>query len=373
MQSSIVTPPVGIAAEDVPDLAALVTGAAGPFATVIVSTGRDRPDQVAQVESLWRELRAGLSEQGAPESVLDRAWSAVDAARLDGDALGVVVADGVEPVVMVHDEAADDSATWDTLPSCSTFVEWAQSSPPGVLAVVDRTGADLFATGSEMPVQVVEGEDGPVVRRSAPGGWSQRRFQQRAEMAWEANAAEVADELGRLAADVGARVVVVAGDVRAVREVEQRLPDGVAELVRNASGGRGEGSEGHLEDDVRRWYRTAIADDTVAIVRKFDEEIGQQDRAVTGLAATVDALAMSAVDTLLVQRDVAAGTRIHLGGPDGTMPSMRGDDLEGSRSCPAVDALVAAAWATGARVRLVPSVASMHDGVGALLRFPLGR
>lgn len=370
MQSSIVTPPVGIAAEDVADLSALVTGAEGPFATVIVSTGRDRPDRSAQVDSTWRELRAGLSEQGAPELVLDEAWAAIDAARLDGDAVGVVAAEGVDPVVVTHDEGADEMATWDAVPSCVTFVEWAQSSPPGVLAVVDRTGADLFATGSDLPVQVVDGEDGPVVRRSAPGGWSQRRFQQRAEMTWEANAAEVAEELGRLADDVGARVVVIAGDGRAVREVVERLPSNVAEMVRHASGGRGAGSEGTLEDDVRRWYRTAVADDTVALIRKFEEEIGQQDRAVTGLGATVDALAMSAVDTLLVQRDVAPGTRIHLGGPGGLMPSMRDGDLEESRSCVAADGLVAAAWATGARVRVVPSVGSMRDGVGALLRFP---
>jgi hypothetical protein len=370
MQSSIVAPPVGIATEDVPDLAALVTGDAGPFATVIMSTGRGRPDQATQVESVWRELRAGLSEQGAPEPVLDQVWASIDQARPDGDAVGVVVADGVDPFVMTHDEPAGEMATWDAVPSCTTFVEWAQSTPPGVLAVVDRTGADLFATGSDVPVQVVQGEDGPVVRRSAPGGWSQRRFQQRAEMTWEANAAEVAAELGRLVADVDARVVVIAGDQRAVREVVERLPAGVAELVRHASGGRGSGSEGHLEDDVRRWYRSAVADDTVALIQKFDEEIGQQDRAVTGLAATVEALAMSAVDTLLVQREVATGTRVHLGGPGGLMPSMRADELEGSRAVVPADALVAAAWATGARVRVVPSVGSLHDGVGALLRFP---
>lgn len=369
MQSSIVIPPVGVAADDVPDLASLVGGSTGPFATVVLSTGRDRPDQAAQVEAIWRELRAGLSEAGASERVLDDVWAAFDAARLDGDAVGVVVPDGGAPVVVVHDQPEDELSAWDTLPRVLTFVDWAQSTPPGVLAVVDRTGADLFATGSEVPVQVVDGEDGPVVRRSAPGGWSQRRFQQRAEMTWEANAAEVADELVRLVDDVGARVVVIAGDGRAVREVEQRLPDRVAELVRNASGGRGEGSEGHLEHDVQRWYRTAVADDTVALLQKFDEEIGQQDRAVTGLAATVEALAMSAVDTLLVQRGVGAGTRIHLGGPGGSMPSMRGE-LEGSRSCAAADALVAAAWSTGARVRVVPSSGSMRDGVGALLRFP---
>lgn len=155
-----------------------------------------------------------------------------------------------------------------------------------------------------------------------------------------------------------------------MREVVERVPTGVAELVRHASGGRGAGSEGHLEDDVRRWYRSAVADDTVALIRKFDEEIGQQDRAVTGLSATVDALAMSAVDTLLVQRDAADGTRIHLGGPGGLMPSVRVGDVERSRSCVAADGLIAAAWATGARVRVVPSVGSMRDGVGALLRFP---
>ena len=103
MQSSIVTPPVGIAAEDVPELAALVTGATGPFATMLVSTGRDRADRAAQVESVWRELQAGLAEQGAPASVLDEAWSAIEAARPDGASVGVIVADGSAPIVVTHD------------------------------------------------------------------------------------------------------------------------------------------------------------------------------------------------------------------------------------------------------------------------------
>ena len=63
----------------------------------------------------------------------------------------------------------------------------------------DRLGAELLAvmpTGPDREVRV-EGEELHVTR-SASGGWSQRRFQQRAENRWQQNAGAVAEALTRL-------------------------------------------------------------------------------------------------------------------------------------------------------------------------------
>ncbi|MDF2741972.1 MAG: hypothetical protein K0S88_3342, partial [Actinomycetia bacterium] len=51
-------------------------------------------------------------------------------------------------------------------------------------------------TGPDREVRV-EGEELHVTR-SASGGWSQRRFQQRAENRWQQNAGAVAEALTRL-------------------------------------------------------------------------------------------------------------------------------------------------------------------------------
>lgn len=369
MDTSIDIPRVGIAAEDVPDVAALARSD-GPFVSVVTPTDRHDPNAVHRLESRWRAQREQLAGRGAPEAVLDAVSEAIQEARLEGDGL-VVAANAVTSVTLATDDEVEPFATWDVLPVLCPFVASAQSTPPGVLAVVDRTGADLFATGSELPVEVVEGESGPVVRRSAPGGWSQRRFQQRAEMTWRNNAGTVAEQLQEVAQHIDARVVVLAGDDRAVKEVVEQLPVDLQHLVRHASGGRGEGSEGHLAEDVRRWYRTAVAEDSVALIHKFDEELGQRDRAVVGLEPTVHALGRAAVDTLLLHDAGLADRRLFVRRSEPATLAVREADLEGTDliDAPAADALVVAAWATGARVRIVPSLPELTDGVGALLRF----
>lgn len=354
MDSSLATPPVGVAAEDLPDVAEL-SRMPGPFVSVVMNTHRELPDAARQVQAAWERVAQGLARDGAPTALLERVREQIGTARTDGSAVAVIAA-GDSLAVRTHDEPTEELAVWDTAPVLAPFVDWEQSTPPGVLAVVDRTGADLFATGCVDPVEVVEGQGGPIVHRGAPGGWSQRRFQQRAERTWRANAGSVAEQLQRVVEDIDARVVVIAGDVRAVREVLDQLPPEIRAIVHQAAGSRGEGSTGHLDDDTRRWYRSVVAEDSVALIRKFEEELGQRDRGVSGVGPTLEALRMSAVDTLLVHDAELRAQRVPVDAGDAAAP----------------DALIAAAWATGARVRVVPGLPGMDDGVGALLRFPVG-
>src|SRR5690606_38527690 len=119
------------------------------------------------------------------------------------------------------------------------------------------------------------------------GGWSQRRFQQRAEEDWAATAREVAAEVERLFDEVDARVVVLGGDDRAVGLIRDDLPARVVERTQVIEHGRADdGSEEAREADVRRLVATAVAQDTVALLERFREEIGQNDEAVAGAAAT---------------------------------------------------------------------------------------
>jgi hypothetical protein len=98
--------------------------------------------------------------------------------------------------------------------------------------MADRRGggrliADITSAGADMAADAdneLEGETQDIAR-SAPGGWSQRRFQQRAENAWEDNARGVADEVAHLARAIDARFVAVAGDVRATAFLVEHLPD----------------------------------------------------------------------------------------------------------------------------------------------------
>jgi hypothetical protein len=125
-----------------------------------------------------------------------------------------------------------------------------------------------------------------------------------------------------------------------------------------------DGSDDERETDVRRLVATAVAEDTLDLLRTFEQEAGRHELAVTGAEAVIDALNRSAVEVLLV---ADGGTdRTVLVGADPT-PLDAGD---GARA-PLVPAAVRAAVGTGARLRVVPRHGPLTDGIGALLRFPL--
>src|SRR3546814_18177187 len=83
------------------------------------------------------------------------------------------------------------------------------------------------------------------------------------------------------------------------------LPAELASRVHVIDQGRAADGSGHARDEeIRRLVATAVAEDTVAVLERFKEEIGQQDLAVGGMAPTIDALNQAAVAVLLVHDDV---------------------------------------------------------------------
>jgi peptide subunit release factor 1 (eRF1) len=196
------------------------------------------------------------------------------------------------------------------------------------VVIADKVGADLYARtgpigdhaegrlgGEDVVERSVDG-DTENIQRSAPGGWSQRRFQQRSENTWERNASEAADAVVALADEVQAQLVVLGGDVRATGFLADALPQRIQEITRPIeAASRAEGASiEHMADDVHRLVRTVSAERLTAVLATFDEELGQHDRAVDGPAAVVTALQMATVETLLVSSK-ASGDRTAWVGP----------------------------------------------------------
>src|SRR5690606_29263475 len=98
--------------------------------------------------------------------------------------------------------------------------------------------------------------------------------------------------------------VVVASEERMGELLRQHLSDDTRMLLRDVAGSRTrDGSETERERAIRRWVRTAVAEDTVAALQLFAQERGQLDRAADGAEATFAALRESRVDTLLLHDD----------------------------------------------------------------------
>src|SRR5579883_3327859 len=198
----------------------------GPFLSLYLTTESDIANAAQRSDQHWKSLRRQLADDGAPEELLSSVDPLVGPAHLEGETLVVLArADGRRVIDHPSTPPVRDLARWSALPTLVPLLEWRQRSVPHVVVVTDRHGADILTVagdGSEREREV-EGDDKPL-RKSGPGGWSQRRYQERAENTWEQTAEEVAAEVAASAARVGARLVVVAGDVRAVALLREHLP-----------------------------------------------------------------------------------------------------------------------------------------------------
>lgn len=359
-------------AMDLSDLSAL-TGRAGPFLTAYVVTDGAVENAAIRSEQRWKTLRGRLADDGAPPSAVDLVDPLVANAHLRGAALAVVT-DSDEVLLTEHLDVPldEDRGRWGHLPDLGPLLRWRQTRIPYVTVLADRGGADLTAFHPDgRAIERTTGEGTPE-RKVHPGGWSQPRFQQRAENDWKATAADVASEVARLSRAVDARVVVLGGDVRATQMIRDDLPTELDDAVHLIDQGRAaDGSDEAREREIRRLLATAVAEDTVALLERFKEEHGQHDRAVSGAAATVDALNRAAVDVLLVHDGEQERTAWI--GADPVPISLQREEAVAEDAAlaeaPLVDVLVRAAIGTGASVRVIPEAGPVPEGVGALLRW----
>ena len=118
------------------------------------------------------------------------------------------------------------------------------------------------------------------------------------------------------------------------------------------------------------------ARDTTEVLAAFGRELGQDDRAVDGPAATLQALANAQVSTLLLQPGAVTGDAWF--GPSPAQIALDPQELHvmgvgAPARAPLIDIALRAAAASGASVRLLanqlPHGCGPTGGIGALLRY----
>jgi release factor family 2 len=371
--------PLPHGAVEAPDMAELVRRP-GPFLSLYLNTEGDVENAAQRSRTRWKTVRNDLPDDVVPGAILERIDEIVPEAHLEGDGLAVI-ADGNGISHVEHGPAVGqtDEASWSPLPRLLPIIRWRQSEPTYVVVLTDRTGANLlgFRRGSPELHAEVEG-DHDVIRKVQGGGWSQRRYQQRAEDSWEHNAEQVAERLTRFVDEIVPAFVAVAGDVRAVQLLRESLPERVVELVHVIP----KEIPLKLEDDdpvpkdVWALVQQHVRETTEGLLARFAEERGQHDKAAEGVDATARALAQSQVAVLLIA-DGPDDDRALWFGPD---PALLGPSdrelkelgVDSPEQGPARDVLVRAALGTGAAIRVLDDADRLEDGAGALLRWTTG-
>jgi hypothetical protein len=359
-----------------------VFDAAGPYATVCADVTHNTENADTEVDLRVRAIAERLTEQGAPEPVVqvvrDRLLEANEggeASTQKGRAV-VVASDGS----VVLDQALVDAPTrelaeWSPTPDLLPLLRQLPGRVSHIVVLTDRTGADITYLG--MPGQVEEEAtvqgDTFQIRKFSGGGWAHHRYQHNAENKWVHNAEEVAQHIASMVRRLSPRFVLVAGDVRARQILTDRASDLWSDLIVSMDeGGRAAGADREPVD-----VRTAelVAEHEAREVADAVEQIqaaGAHGLAVTGTEAVVEALRKGQVETLVLADDPGEDTLLVGSGPLELGVDQHDMDALGVHGevVPAERALLAAAVASSAGVVLVPGSA-MPDGapVAAVLRY----
>lgn len=247
--------------------------------------------------------------------------------------------------------------------------------PRCAAVILDTNKAQIFVFGlgsTERTEQVTN----PKTRRSSKGGWSQARYQRRADNVHEKHIKEVVETLDKLVRDEQLQHIVIAGEEVALSILRAELPKQLTEKL----------------VDVTTWDRTAgekeILESSLEALREKDaetdiEKVDEMKNAwrsgglgVAGPEATMRALQNGQVDELIITAspetlkpmqslpdDAAPGEVV----ADTSAPQGTADENRLKLS----DELVTRAQQTAARVRFIenPDLLADVGGVGALLRF----
>ncbi len=331
----------------------------------------------------WRALRDRLVRDGVDPATCE---ALDDVVRRTSPAPRVLTAFAAAGEARLVHELPDvptaDLAVPGPLAHAAPLLRWLQAHPAYVVVVTDRAGADVLVQPrgwDKARHDVVVGPD-DVIERNKPGGWyglSEARYQRRALDSWAHNGAEVAEAVVRDVDAVGARLVLVGGDVRAVQFLRDHLPERVGALVHVlASGGgpRASWSTGTRDREVAAAVADWVGDQERALVGRVRDSLGERGYAVTGVEMTVAALRGAQVDTLVIA-DEAAETHRGCVGPDPVHVCVRPwelDDLQVPvREVRLGDALIRAALGTDADVHVLsePMGPGLDGRVAAILRY----
>lgn len=317
----------------------------GPHVTVVVNV--PLPMTVGDDAAVrYDATRTELLHVGASEESVGHIVGFLESSRRRGHPVLVTATDrGAAFCWLAFDIAG--SATVGNLPALLPALRQVRlGRVPMVGAVVDRTGADLFGVDA-FDIEPVDSVTGTTehIHKGAGGGLSHSNHQRHSEQIWARNAELVAAAITTQAAALRARHVVLTGDDRAVRLVEEHLDEHrVGTVVRRQAGGRHEPETPqrlrHAAFEVRASLdrqRTACA------VDELSRELGQQDRALAGAMDVENAVDANEVKTLFVR--------------------------PGTNDAFDADAIICNALAHGVDI-VVDAAVHGPDGIAAVLRMP---
>jgi peptide subunit release factor 1 (eRF1) len=317
-----------------------------------------RPDQNGQHTHVETFLRNSFDEQarsltGRARAGLERAGERISqyiANHAPKSASGLAIfastTDDLFETIPLDVPIDKRSLHVDAVPHLYPLARVNDQYPRYAALILDTNSADLyvFALGAKTRRETIQSEK---TRRTSIGGWSQARYQRRAENFHKQHMKEVADLLDKVVSEEHLNHVVIACDEVAKPSLIDQLPKHLADKVIDMVNVEVKSLPEHqLLAETMTALRQADAKTDVEHVQRMLDAWRAGGLAVAGIEATMRALEMRQVEELLI-----AAKPDRVSGP--------------------VDELVARAQQSSARIRFIEDDNLLADvgGVGALLRF----
>ncbi|HXG87271.1 MAG TPA: Vms1/Ankzf1 family peptidyl-tRNA hydrolase [Vicinamibacterales bacterium] len=246
-------------------------------------------------------------------------------------------------------------------------------NPRYASVILDTHHARIFVFGMGS-VEKREQVTGVKTRRSSMGGWSQARYQRRADNFHLHHVKEVVETLDRIVTNDRIQHIIVAGDDVVVPLLKDQMPKHLTEKLVDVL----KLDKHAAEDDIIQATLGVLRQkDAESDVERVNELIGawrSNGLGVVGPEAVLSAFQLGQVDEMLITGAAHDLKAVQL--PDDASPGSVVAETSGAapgteQQIKLSDELVTRAQQTGARVRIIEDPALMKEfgGVGALLRF----
>ena len=340
--------------------------------------GREEHQQF--VRKVFSERAKGLPEQSPERESFDK-----DVARIQehlenkdnttGQAVAIFACSGTDLFDAIPLEApiGEHSLFISSVPHLYPLARLIEHYPRYAAVMLDTNKARIFVFGTttEREEKIV----GEKTRRTSKGGWSQARYQRRADNFHMHHIKEVVDTLDKIVREENIDQIVVAGAEVAMPILREQLPKHLADKIVEI-GAHEDGASGNFVEPTMAALREKDAETDIEKVQELMDAWRSGGLGVAGPEATLSAFQLGQVEELIITgspetlkpvqkmpEDAAPGdVQVTTSNPSGSADEGR---LKLS------DELVTRAQQTAARIRFIEDASLLADvgGVGALLRF----
>lgn len=260
----------------------------------------------------------------------------------------------------------DTSINLDAVPRIYKLMRLVEDYPTYAVLQADQENATLSFVTHGARDRSVQLESSLYPRKQQQGGWSQKRYQRRADERVEAFARDTMDEVDKALRDTGVDVLIMAGSEVMMSALNNAMPDRLKEIVY-----RTVRMESVVTPEQKIEQTLPVAEEAErereqATVDQLKNAIGQGNIGAAGASEVIRKLQNGQVETLVIcdtfEGDGWADYEMHVYGTD-NLPTVHpaGGDVANLVTVDLRNELVRLALSSGAQVDIIHSSMPVED------------